>query len=75
MPRRQLPGLRWDNDKQRYFPLALAVQPDKSTQTATLDTEPRPRRLSSYHALARLRSVCHTVHKDALIQSVPLSPF
>lgn len=70
MPR-ELPGMRWDNDRQRYFPLASPQIPTRLQPDLAPVTIKRSRRLlASYRALSDLRSVCRTVHKDALIQSV-----
>lgn len=75
MPR-QLPGLYWDHERQRYFPLpspsSQQNQPDL-TQTAPAPRSIPINPLTSYHALSDLRSVLRNVQKDALIQSV--APF
>ncbi|KAG8214635.1 hypothetical protein J3R82DRAFT_9713 [Butyriboletus roseoflavus] len=80
MPR-QLPGLYWNHERQRYFPLPRPVAAPSSQQnepylTQTTATAPRSipiSRLTLYHALSDLRSVLRNVQKDALIQSV--APF
>lgn len=66
MPR-PLPGLFWDHDRQRYFP--LAARQTHSEPVATSQQTP-PTRVNRTHALADLRSVLHTAHRDALIQYV-----
>lgn len=74
----QLPGMRWDHEKQRYFPLVSRQAPTQRQPDPTrIPAVPAPvaikrRRglLTSYHALADLRTVCRTVRKDALIQLV-----
>jgi WD repeat-containing protein 21A len=73
MPR-ELPGMRWDDDKHRYFPLASPQIPTRSHLSAAVAVK-RPRLSTSYHALSDLRSVCRTVHKDALIHQIQSSQF
>ena len=63
---RQLPGLYWDSNKQRYFPLAY-----RQTDQPKPIQQPAPT-LVNRNPFADLRSALRTAHKDALIQSVLL---
>jgi hypothetical protein len=85
MPR-ELPGLYWDEDRQRYFPLSSARRPHVTAQSSSHPhTKPQsvpPANRDSHNckrhkirALLRAsedaRSSLHTGHKNKLMQYVP----